>query len=537
MTYTWFALMGGFCVNTSHLHNTLAAGILRPAGILLLAKYGYFLHISDEEIDDKSKADYLAKALVCVQVTWFVAQIVQRKVEGLPVALLEFHSLVNIGCAVVTYLCWFTKPLDIKRGSMRWSDGWEDLLATMLFKADMPDRPKFEVRCQSKLSAPEEQDLWCWRRENEEMVIQAALPHIAIARRDEALEARFKRDRPRAWGEVPEGEAHILPVGENEVVAVHSGKIVKKPMLEEDTEDRGRMMDARLKKTYDKLRTFDLSLSVKDKTRLDLVRQYIAKEGCEKTPPKLTQSWTFDLDAPSEPTSPSSERVLNQALDLESQTQLVEMPLKTLTVHSSTNSPALHHARIPVNRLLCISKVSPFCITEDVEQGHNFREWDFAFEDMSLPHIAVLVSTPSIVFTAYGLVHMIPAWTAFPFPSTLEKKLWLASCYLLISPFAVLAGFVVFCLLVGGVYAFIRCVPGQKDRGKGKGKGKSEGGIFEPLKRPMEWLALGLAEAYLAALMAARMYLVVEAFISLRRERVEIFQTPERNWLDYFPHI
>ena len=128
MTYTWYAVMGGFCLPTSSMHNTLSTGILRPPGILFLAQHGHFLHVSDEEIDDKSNADYLAKTLVCVQVSWFVTQVIQRKVEGLSLSLLEFHALVNIGCAQVTYLCWFGKPLGVRTNSMGDAEGFEELL-------------------------------------------------------------------------------------------------------------------------------------------------------------------------------------------------------------------------------------------------------------------------------------------------------------------------------------------------------------------------------------------------------------------------
>ena len=75
--------MGGFCIDfdssPAELYG-LDAGIgskpitttgrvtLKLSGILRLARDGYFLPMTDRAIDDKSKADWLAKMLVYFQV-------------------------------------------------------------------------------------------------------------------------------------------------------------------------------------------------------------------------------------------------------------------------------------------------------------------------------------------------------------------------------------------------------------------------------------------------------------------------------------
>lgn len=295
------------------------------------------------------------------------------------------------------------------------------------------------------------------------------------------------------------------------------------------------VLEPRLRMTYGDLRTFDLSLSGKDGMRLERVRGYIAREGWEKTPPKLKQSWTFDLDAPSSQSSPSSEGGLNQTLDLESQTQLVDIPLESLATHSSTSSPTPLDSQIPLSQLHCLTSISPFSITSSVEQGHNFRAWDFAFEDMSVPHIAGLVSIPFIVFTAYGLLHILPAWTGFAFPSPIEKELWLVSCYLLISPLAAGVGFLAFIVLASVVFACMLCFP-SKGRKNGKEK-EEEDRVFEGMLRPLMYVFMVLVLGYFMALVLARGYLMVEAGMSLRRERVGMFETKGGSWLDYWPHI
>ena len=87
---------------------TLYSGRLRitPKGILQLAKDGHFLPLSRSKISDKSKADVLQKFLVMVQILWMATQCIARKVYGLPLALLEVHTMIHVLCAVVLLIFW-----------------------------------------------------------------------------------------------------------------------------------------------------------------------------------------------------------------------------------------------------------------------------------------------------------------------------------------------------------------------------------------------------------------------------------------------
>lgn len=76
----------------------------------LLAKSGLLPPISEREISDKSKADGLAKTLVCLQAIWMVVQVISRLVDGLPVTLLEVNTLGHVVCALLIYLLWWHKP-------------------------------------------------------------------------------------------------------------------------------------------------------------------------------------------------------------------------------------------------------------------------------------------------------------------------------------------------------------------------------------------------------------------------------------------
>ncbi|KAL8772297.1 MAG: hypothetical protein Q9209_002509 [Squamulea sp. 1 TL-2023] len=112
-TYGFYILMGGLTVNVSHLHDSVDRVLLTPSGLIHLAEKGYFFHISNADIEDKSKASVLAKGLVLLQITWTVLQCLSRKVTGLPLSVLEVHVLVHAGCALIMYVLWFNKPKDV----------------------------------------------------------------------------------------------------------------------------------------------------------------------------------------------------------------------------------------------------------------------------------------------------------------------------------------------------------------------------------------------------------------------------------------
>ncbi|KAH0579937.1 hypothetical protein H2248_002758 [Termitomyces sp. 'cryptogamus'] len=69
--------------------------------------------VSKEEILDRSKGDFLSKALVLLQVSWYVLQVLVRAIQHLAITELE---LVTLGYAIlnfITYFCWWNKPLDV----------------------------------------------------------------------------------------------------------------------------------------------------------------------------------------------------------------------------------------------------------------------------------------------------------------------------------------------------------------------------------------------------------------------------------------
>ncbi|KAF8649493.1 hypothetical protein AX16_005762 [Volvariella volvacea WC 439] len=69
--------------------------------------------IRKKEIEDRSKGDVLSKTLGVLQISWFVAQCIARRVEGLVLTELELVTLGFAVLNVVTYALWWDKPLNV----------------------------------------------------------------------------------------------------------------------------------------------------------------------------------------------------------------------------------------------------------------------------------------------------------------------------------------------------------------------------------------------------------------------------------------
>ncbi len=79
---------------------------LTTHGVLSLARLGCFIPIPSSKIDDKSKSSLIQKCLVSIQLSWMVIQCVVRAAYGLPVTLLEVHTMVHALCALAIYGFW-----------------------------------------------------------------------------------------------------------------------------------------------------------------------------------------------------------------------------------------------------------------------------------------------------------------------------------------------------------------------------------------------------------------------------------------------
>lgn len=108
----FFVVMGGCTVGGMKDGYT---GILTPVGFLELTETGILAAdiLSRDAIIDKGDANTLAKLLVCVQAVWLAVQSAARRANGLPVTLLEYHVVIQVGYTMVIYFFMWRKPKDV----------------------------------------------------------------------------------------------------------------------------------------------------------------------------------------------------------------------------------------------------------------------------------------------------------------------------------------------------------------------------------------------------------------------------------------
>ena len=131
--HSFYALMGGFAFDTSSapvkfLPFETTRLTVRLQGLRYIMKHAPSLvpDISEEDIKDKSKADSLAKVLVCLQAIWFCVQCVVRVAQDQDISFLELNTFAHAVCTLLTYALWWHKPLDIESPSLIVGDeAWE----------------------------------------------------------------------------------------------------------------------------------------------------------------------------------------------------------------------------------------------------------------------------------------------------------------------------------------------------------------------------------------------------------------------------
>ena len=77
----------------------------------------YFPHIitdvSEESILDRAQSSALSKAILITQVIAFCMNCASRLLQHLPLSLLEISTAAHAFCTLVTYIVWWSKPLNV----------------------------------------------------------------------------------------------------------------------------------------------------------------------------------------------------------------------------------------------------------------------------------------------------------------------------------------------------------------------------------------------------------------------------------------
>ncbi|KAK2463881.1 hypothetical protein APHAL10511_004053 [Amanita phalloides] len=109
--HAFFAYMGGFrLVNTDGSKRQL-----RETSFFNRVHYGEIdiPTVIAKYIHDKSKGDWITKAIVVVETLWFALQIMNRYAQQLPVTELETTALAHVTLNVFIYWCWWNKPVNV----------------------------------------------------------------------------------------------------------------------------------------------------------------------------------------------------------------------------------------------------------------------------------------------------------------------------------------------------------------------------------------------------------------------------------------
>jgi hypothetical protein len=113
MAHGFFLSMGGF---TLYDKQGTPLRILEYSELETLYEAGKIAwpSITEEEIQDKSKGDYLSKGIVIVQMGWFITQFIARCGYRLGITKLEVVTVGFTTLTMAAYPLWWHKPLDVR---------------------------------------------------------------------------------------------------------------------------------------------------------------------------------------------------------------------------------------------------------------------------------------------------------------------------------------------------------------------------------------------------------------------------------------
>ena len=91
-------------------------GVLSPERFSDLLRAGKieFPTVTEEEIEDRSKADAFSKTIALGQTLWFVAQCIARRAQHLDLTLVELSTLSLAVLNGLMYYLWWNKSLDVR---------------------------------------------------------------------------------------------------------------------------------------------------------------------------------------------------------------------------------------------------------------------------------------------------------------------------------------------------------------------------------------------------------------------------------------
>ena len=120
LIHSYYVNMGGivgFSTDEENVQFSLPGPWLFAGASVLENPPFRFFDLSKEEVENKSKADWLMKVIAVSQITWLLLNVVVCGITGLPVTQLEISMIAFSIFAIATYLANFWKPKDVSTPS------------------------------------------------------------------------------------------------------------------------------------------------------------------------------------------------------------------------------------------------------------------------------------------------------------------------------------------------------------------------------------------------------------------------------------
>ena len=206
MTHGFFVIMGGFHLfeRSSEATNNDDRGIPLEDDIprypLKASDFkecsGYcesFIMLTEAEIMDKGKSDWLAKSLVLLQTSWFVVQCVARGVKHLPVTHLEIVTLAYAAMNFVIFTFWWKKPRNVHR-------------PIRVFLRLEPRETQLQV-AEGVTEGSSEARGWTWKTIGEGL---KKILHFMVGLQDEGVTLSHEDRVPRFWADSTSGRDLII---------------------------------------------------------------------------------------------------------------------------------------------------------------------------------------------------------------------------------------------------------------------------------------------------------------------------------------
>ncbi|KAM7203206.1 hypothetical protein V8F20_004148 [Naviculisporaceae sp. PSN 640] len=496
-------------------------------GVRLLSFLGRLPHIQESHIEDKSKADWMAKSLICIQVGWMVVQVLARAIKQMPISLLEINTCGHVACAMAIYLLWWSKPLEIQEPTLLNDDEDQDALALMFMCSSIGAVNGItDIRCFIHVAT--EDDERYWRLPSYKPVDSAdTIRPIADDMPEEgSITTYLSIGSPGSIRPSIFLGFQKIWLGEKEFVG-----------LEKKEYDRAR-------KKRDKKNSFTYKFNFKNPPISKDCQVYYSPPYTDKPMPSLRHSYycrrylqeqDLKTSDSSTPKPPSTSSYIPVPVDL------LASASRAVDVLRSECSPDSR----PLYKDYYFTYVRPSLgdFVGETEYIVRDRIPNFpSLHNLSLGQVNIhrdrLRSVLALTAAAYGALHCA-GWTNLDpespkskfFPTNAEMTLWMVSSLTIAVSGAILWGFYLarefwpaFDTWVSGV------APGEYIENElvRQRRRKLVNKLVDAAKKWTVW-------AVLLLFAMARVYLVVEAFVSLRMAPVGLYDTPE--WTDFLPHF